>query len=161
MKEIPLSRNCVAMIDDEDHYWISRRVWHVAINPEKTNLKYAKTWVKIDGKEKTPSMHRLIMGCPEGFVVDHIDGNTLNNQKSNLRICSNSQNIRNNKACGVSGFKGVRKNWNKYQARIRHDSKEIHIGLFSTPESAAAAYDEAALRLHGSFARTNKMMGKL
>ena len=104
-------------------------------------------------------MHRLIIGTPDGRATDHKDSDGLNNQRVNLRICDPSQNSSNAviRSDNTSGFKGVswRKNRRKWLAQIQHDHRVIHIGQFSTALEAAIAYDEAARKLHGEFARTN------
>ena len=91
--------------------------------------------------------------------VDHINGNPLDNRKSNLRICTNAENQRNK---GVyknnkSGYKGVHwfKRDKKWQAQIKHNNKSIHIGLYEDKEEAARAYDKKAKELHGNFKNLN------
>lgn len=104
-------------------------------------------------------MHRLIMGFPEGKYVDHINGNSLDNRKSNLRVCTNSENQRNRYKTirNTSGYKGVRLNTkrNKYDAEIGHHGKHYYLGTFLNPVDAAKAYDEMARKLHGEFAVLN------
>ena len=120
---------------------------------------YAVTTVKGQGKKGTVSMHRFILGEPEGRQVDHGDGNGLNNRRDNLRVCSNAQNAQNagSKANNTSGFKGV--SWDRrrrrWQAHIRAYGKKIHLGGFDSPAAAANAYDREAIRRHGPFARLN------
>jgi len=104
---------------------------------------------------------RFIMNPPEGMVVDHIDRNPHNNQRSNLRVCTRSQNQQNRAAQtnSSSGFKGVF--WHaigkKWMASIGHEGKAIYLGLHSTPEQAARAYNKMAKKLHGKFAVLNKL----
>jgi hypothetical protein len=104
-------------------------------------------------------MHRLIVDAPHGVLVDHRDGDGLNNTRANLRLCSNAENMRNSgrKRTNTSGFKGVihHKKTGKWVARITVNDQEKHLGLFPTREAAARAYDDAARRLHGAFALTN------
>lgn len=106
---------------------------------------------------KSVSLPRLILRCPAGFVIDHIDGNTLDNRKSNLRICKQSENRLNTtgKTRRVSRFKGVSRSRDKWRAEICRDGARVHIGVFLTEEDAAKAYDERAAHLHGDFARLN------
>ena len=108
-------------------------------------------------------LHRLIMNPPKDKVVDHIDGDPSNCCKSNLRICTNTENVRNSKPhhTNTTGYKGVsydsrRGTWN---ARIRCGEKKLFIGSFDSPIKAANAYDMAALELHGKYAKTNHMLG--
>ena len=99
-------------------------------------------------------LSRSIMNAPEGMVVDHINGNRLDNRRKNLRICSQAENLRNrkrNKNCS-SGFKGVYARRNRCQARITARGKCHYLGSFKTPEAAHEAYCKAARSLHGDFA---------
>lgn len=109
-------------------------------------------------------LHQIIMermrdGLPleKGQVIDHVDGNGLNNTRVNLRIATSSQNNFNAKRPlkNTTGYKGVTRtrNGEKWRARIKANGKEIHIGTFDTPEEAYAAYCEKARELHGEFAR--------
>lgn len=103
--------------------------------------------------------HRLVWLYVHGVMpelLDHEDGNKLNNTISNLRIADNSQNSANSKRSlrNTSGFKGVSPHRNKWRAYIKKDQKYIHLGNFGTPQEAHAAYCEAAQRLFGSFARS-------
>lgn len=103
-------------------------------------------------------LHRYITQCPKGKYVDHIDGNRLNNVRTNLRICTNAENIRNRKA--VKGkYKGVHfsKKLNKWVAQITTNYKCKHLGCFGSEKEAALAYNEAAIELHGEFAYLNKI----
>nr|WP_243767389.1 HNH endonuclease [Paenibacillus agricola] len=104
-------------------------------------------------------MHRVITDAPKGYFVDHIDGNPLNNQRHNLRLCTNAQNCRNRGAPkgNTSGFKGVTWNtWNgKWQAQIGKDYKRYHAGYFESPSEAARAYNAKATELFGEYARLN------
>ncbi len=109
-------------------------------------------------------LHHLIMGFPpKGMVTDHKDGNRGNNRRSNLRFCTNTDNVRNSaiKRNNMTGYKGVSydKRRNTWVARIYVNGVDKHLGSFNTPEQAAIAYDNAAIAIHGEFARTNKMLG--
>jgi hypothetical protein len=104
-------------------------------------------------------MHRVIMNAPSGMLVDHRDGNGLNNQKSNLRICNRKQNQQNRpmNSNNKSGYKGVcwNKRSNKWRSGIRVDNKDIFLGSFFCLVKAAKAYDEAAKKYFGEFAYLN------
>ena len=107
-------------------------------------------------------MHNQVMGFPKEFV-DHRDHDGLNNQKSNLRKCTQSENQANSRRRidNGSGFKGVCRFRNKWQAQISVDGKLKYLGLYQVPELAAIAYDSAAVEHYGQFALTNKMLGLL
>lgn len=107
-------------------------------------------------------MHRLILNAPNGVNIDHIDGNGLNNQKSNLRLCNQSQNEANSciSARNSSGYKGVSFSGKEYthnpwRSRIRVHRIIHELGFFPTPEIAAIAYNNAALKYFGEYAKLN------
>lgn len=115
--------------------------------------------VRREGK-KDVRLHRLILNAGLGDVVDHIDGDPLNNRRMNLRICTQAGNMRNRrkfKGTLTSKFKGVHKAKASglWIAKIGFEGKQRHIGCFSTEEEAARAYDQEARRLFGEFARPN------
>jgi len=105
------------------------------------------------GKNKL--LHRMIMNAPDGMDVDHINGDKLDNRKSNLRICTRQENLMNvaKKKNNTSGFKGVcfDKQSQKFKAQIRIDGKQKFLGLFEKAEDAHEAYKKAAVKLHGEF----------
>ena len=100
-------------------------------------------------------LHRYIMNCPEDMVVDHINHNTLDNRKENLRICTKKQNERNIKlrSNNVSGYTGVgfHKETNKWRAYIQKDNKLITLGLFKNKKDAIKARKEAEKKYFGEF----------
>ena len=148
---IPLTQGKVAIVDAEDYEWLSKNKWHAANTGGKF---YACRSIK----QRTISMHRVIMGEPKGMVVDHIDGNSLNNRRCNLRSCTTAQNICNQRPKGgTSKYKGVcfQKRENKWKAKIRFNGKGIHIGNFDEEIDAAKAYDKKANELFGEFAYLN------
>lgn len=144
------SRNLgrVALVDDEDYEWLSKYNWSLTV-PDRPSGGYA---FRRDPKTgRMIGMHRMIMNPPEGFEVDHINGNTLDNRRSNLRIVSRAQSIVNRAAFknNRSGYKGV--SFNKATGLWK-----ISIAAsFPTAEEAARAYDKVALVLFGKHARTN------
>lgn len=148
----------IILYDDKDHKLISKHKWHIYLDK---NSYYAVTHVYKKRKQTTVSMHRLIMGFPKN-MIDHKDGNGLNNQKSNLRECTNSQNIMNGKKRlnNTSGYKGVMYRSDltyKFMAVIGFNNQHIYLGCFKTAVKAAHAYNSAALKYHGKFARLNKI----
>lgn len=158
MKRIPLTQNKFALVDDADFQKINQHKWSAS---KRINTYYALRY--IGGGRKRPRfclMHRDILGLQkgDGKHTDHIDGNGLDNQRSNLRVCTQQQNAFNQRAQrGSSRFKGV--HWFKrcriWQANIRHEYRTIHLGYFKNEVDAAEAYDRAAKRLFGNFARLN------
>lgn len=155
MKQIPLTQGKFALVDDEDFERLSGLKWHVR---KSGNCFYATTYIcKVNGKSTYFFMHRLILNPPDGIGIDHIDRNSLNNQKSNLRFATDSQNQanrrmqRNNK----SGVRGVHKHNNKWRARIYFRNKQICLGEYNNLNEAAKVYDEAAKRYFGEFAYSN------
>jgi hypothetical protein len=157
MKEIPLSKGLVALVDDCDFEWLNQWEWYASSG--RLNSYYARRSLK---EHKSVLMHREIMGVVLGQFVDHRDHNTLNNCRYNLRYCDLFQNAHNasiRKDSG-SGFKGVgwHKNRHKWQAHINTGGKIIYLGIYDTPEEGADAYDKAALQYFGEFALTNKQL---
>jgi len=127
-------------------YAVKKSTWYAFTHPHKRNYPIP--------------MHRLILNTPKGMLTDHKDGDGLNNQKSNLRVCNHSQNNSNRKVrVGKCGYMGVKleNRWRNpyYYAWIRGDGRQIYLGIFKTPEDAARAYDEAAKKYHGEFANLN------
>lgn len=147
--EIPLTRGCFAIVDAADYAHLKDRAWFA------TNSGYAARMIR----GKTTFMHRLI-ACPgEGQEVDHINGNKLDNRRSNLRCCSHLENCfnRKNNKNNSSGYRGVyrdkrRPSWRSY---VRVGRKQCDLGSFKTAEDAARAYDASAKKLYGEFARLN------
>lgn len=153
MKQIPLTRGKVALVDDEDYEELSKHKWQC----DGKGYAFRTTGSK---PRRHIFMARLVMEAPHGSWVDHIDHNTLNNQKSNLRFCNRSESSMNQ--CkrsdqASSKFKGVHwcTNQRRWIALIYLKKKRIHIGSFRQEEDAARAYDSAAVRLFGKFAYPN------
>lgn len=153
MKEIALTRGIVAIVDDDDFELISKFNWSAS------NYGYAQAhFTKEDGRYTKISMHRLISGLRLGDKreVDHINGNTVDNRRSNLRIVSHSENMKNarQRKTNTSGYKGV--SWssslNRWMAFISVEGRTKNLGMFSDKESAYKAYCNAALKYHGEFA---------
>ncbi|WP_375198979.1 HNH endonuclease [Cupriavidus metallidurans] len=140
-----------AQVDDCDFERLSQYGWY------RNDKGYAaRTEPKGDGGYRTIRMHREVMQTPAGLQTDHINGDRLDNRRTNLRVCSHGENQHNaqKRRDNTSGFKGVcwSKTNNCWQARICVNGKKRHIGLFGSPEAAYAAYCAAADKLHGEFA---------
>jgi hypothetical protein len=147
MKQIMLTKGYFALVDDSDYEVLVKHNWHVAI---RKNKAYAVRGIFDSGKRDVIYMHREIMSPPEGMELDHRNGNGLDNQRGNLRVCTriqNTQNIRLN-SNNKSGYKGVYYNdacRRKWIAAINHNKKAYYLGCFATPEEAALAYNQKAL----------------
>lgn len=144
-----------AIVSDKDYKNINRYKWVLSIVNDRKY--YAVRYTKnADGKRAVIKMHRQLLNAPNDVEVDHIDNNGLNNQRSNIRLCTKIENgyNRTKYANNKSGFKGVwqEKGETKWRARIKVNKKYIHLGRHVTPEIAWEAYKEAAKKYHKEFA---------
>ncbi|HLK61573.1 MAG TPA: AP2 domain-containing protein [Chthonomonadaceae bacterium] len=146
----------VAWVDEQDAERVRAYRWYPS--PQATTT-YAITRINQGGKRTSLYMHRLIMQPQADQQVDHINGNGLDNRRSNLRVCSLQQNLRNtgNQAGSTSCYKGVywKKSVGRWVARISVEGKQRHLGYFRDEEEAACAYDRAARIAYGEYARLN------
>jgi hypothetical protein len=151
---VGLTHGREAIVDHEDLPIIEGITWHSF--QDKPERFYARGNVKIDGKWVPWMMHRWIMRPSDGMQVDHINGNGLDNRRSNLRIVTSQQNAKNRRMSRHNrvGLKAVTKDRGRYRSYIRVNGQMIHLGMFATPEEAHAAYVAAASTLHGDFANT-------
>ena len=147
-----------ALIDDDDYDEVSKYKWYTK---KTTNVKYATRWFIVDNKIKIEYMHRFILKVKNGFDVDHINHNGLDNRKKNLRVCTRSQNNMNSRKRKnqTSKYKGVyyNKRDNKWVSQIRHNKKTICVGCFLNEIDAAKAYNKAAKKYYGEYANLNKI----
>jgi len=158
MKQIPLTQGQFALVDDEDFEELKKHKWY-AYKSKYTFYAGRKLRLGVN-KRQIIVMHRQILGLEDPKMQgDHIDWNGLNNQRHNLRIATNSQNVRNvrpNKNTS-SKYKGV--NWEKrdnvWRAQIQCDKRKIYIGSYKDEIEAAKAYDKKAKELFGEFAYLN------
>lgn len=167
MKQIPLTQGKVALVDDKDFDFLNQWKWYAA---KHRDTFYA---VRMLPKSENPNrpiikMHRLILGLSDSkIVVDHRDMDGLNNQRSNIRPANTSENNSNTKSYknSSSKYKGVTKRtyfingakYVYYVARIRKNYKLFYVGHFKNEAEAAAAYNKAAIKIHGEFARINQI----
>lgn len=148
---VRLSSGDEALIDDDDAELVLRTSWWIDRNRHAVSERLGKR----------VAMHRLVMNAGPGTIVDHKNHNTLDNRKANLRFCTRSQNLANQRLVrgGSSRFKGVclvpnhtKRKWSAY---ITLNKKRKSLGYYETEEEAAAAYDAAAIELFGEFAYLN------
>lgn len=154
MIRLPLTRGAVALIDDADLPLVQGYNWFQTANG------YAARSTTRSGKRFTILMHRLISDVAPTFEVDHANGDTLDNRRANLRVCTRHDNARNRKLNvnkTRSRFKGVRRPQASFSwiAAIRVDGVQHYLGSFMTELDAAFAYDRAAVEHFGRFARLN------
>jgi HNH endonuclease len=159
MKTILTTNGCMVLVDDNDYERVSLEEWS-ALRQRKTLYAYFSR-----RGHKNAYMHRMICGESDGMEVDHVNGCGLDNRRENLRKCSHAQNIANQglQTSNTSGYKGVsfNKRDGKFESYICAGGKKAGLGYFSDPKRAAIAYDEAAVRLFGKFAKTNQSLGLL
>lgn len=158
MKEISLTKGYVALVDDEDYEELSKHKWRVC---KMRGGPKAQRQSRRDasGKRTSVYMHRQITNAPPGLVVDHLNHDTLDNQRANLRVCTCAQNGANmRKRPGLSSrFKGV--SWyalcGKWRASITVNGRFKHLSLFDDEVEAARAYNRAAREHFKEFALLN------
>jgi hypothetical protein len=163
------------LLDEEDWDKVSQYKWY--LNRAHTGKLYVRTNIdhpdggtlmrKIGGKEyeckkqTTIALHQIIANTPKDMHTDHKNGDTLDNRKENLRICTNAQNCwnRGKNKNNSHGYKGIkfdgRRRLAPWQAYIGHLGKRIYLGNYATAEEAARAYDKKALEIFGEFAVLN------
>lgn len=151
-REIPLSQDKVALVDDADIDWLSQWKWSA--------MKARRTWYALrKSGGHTILMHRAICPVLNDGQVDHRDHDGLHNWRENLRPATPSQNQANRRVLpnNTSGYKGVRlrPGYTRYLAYIRANGRQIQLGGFYDPVEAARAYDTAARELFGEFASLN------
>ena len=159
MREIPLTNGYVALVDDADYESLIVFSWSALVDETRQTVYAHRTGPKPDGSGQTTiRMHRQIYGCGAP-IVDHHDGNGLNNQRYNLRRASKEQNGQNRKPNrnSATGLKGVfpARRAGSFISRITVNRERIHLGSFTDKAEAGRAYDEAARKYFGEFARTN------
>lgn len=161
MKQLALTQGRVALVDDSDYEYLNQWRWYALFNA-CANGFYAVRSSRTNDKRKTILMHRDIMGISDPKMqVDHINHDTLNNQRNNIRIATCSENNANRKPGknSSSKYKGVswNKNANKWGASIEKMYKKVHLGYFINEIDAALVYNKKATELFGEFANLNKI----
>lgn len=165
---LPLPGSDFFLVDDVDlEIFDSPGAWHALRNAGRA---YVRRWIRRDGKQAPLNLHRLVAERAgmriDGLHVDHINGDTLDNRRSNLRPATASQNGANRRRLRSgtgSEFKGVgwRAHKRRWRATIVVQGQERHLGLFRREQVAAAAYDQAAIEAFGPYAATNASLGLL
>jgi hypothetical protein len=149
IRRIPVGNGLFALVDASDYEMVSRYKWHAI-------RKGPKTYACCHKGRKLVSMHRMIMRPRKGYVVDHIDGNGLNNRRCNLRECTIQQNRANARSRGGSSrFVGVYRRKDKWVAGLQYRGKYYYLGLFEDEVEAAKARDRKAYELLGEYAYLN------
>lgn len=161
-KTIPLSQGKVALVDNEDFEFLNQWKWTCSAR-KHTSYAYRNVYQNSQYVQRV-YMHRAILNPPPGMQTDHINGDGLDNRRCNLRICTPSQNLANSrKRKGTtSQYKGV--SWGQksqcWTAAIDEGGQDVYLGHFDDEEEAAIAYNYAARRLYGEYARLNPVPGR-
>jgi hypothetical protein len=156
-KQINLNSGTIVLIDEADYESIKDYRWKLSSHGYITHQE----WKGQRKKPKTFYLHRLIMNPNEGQLVDHINGDKLDNRRENLRLCDKGGNQRNRgkQANNTSGYKGVylskKGKLKPWYVKIAFEGKDYSGGYHASKEEAARAYDQLARELHGEFARLN------
>lgn len=151
------------MVSDEDYERVSQWRWCAAWAQCNRSFYAVRNGKLFAGKggQRPIRMHRFILDAPFGIFVDHKDMDTLNNQRTNLRLCSPKESSRNRRrpssVASLSIYKGVTFQYGRWKASISTDRKspQIYLGTFSSEVDAACAYNKAAMIHFGEFARLN------
>lgn len=145
------------LVDADDFSRLSAYRWFVQASGGGGLRPFRRT-PRPEGS-KLVYLYRDLMEPPPGMVVDHINGDTLDNRRCNLRVCTRAENSRNGparKRVTSVRSKGVHAAGKKFEARIMADGLSHYLGVFATEAEAASAYNTAAVALHGDYARLNE-----
>ena len=152
MKEIPLTKGLVALVDDEDYARLSQFKWYAQTNKR---INYAvRRGARANGRTPMIWMHREILSAA-GLDVDHRDGDGLNNRRANLRLATRRQNICARRPNLGHTYRGVWRAGDRFRAAIKVRGITHHLGTFASETEAARAYDAVAAAVFGAFARLN------
>lgn len=167
MREIKLTQGYVAIVDDEDFDRVNGYAWFFSVSKKASRnnkqIGYAKRNLFSGGKYTTEYLHRFIMNPGKGLHVDHINGDKLDCRRSNMRVCTQTENNRNTSAQrnSTSKYRGVcwdngRKMW---LAQIKTGGKNKYLGHFENEKDAAIAYNEYSRCVFGEFSSSNNING--
>lgn len=155
MATIQLTQGKYAIVDDEDFEMLNKWKWHYNKNRGQGRAQRSTSRKSLEGKTSV-FMHRVIMNCPKDLQIDHINGNGLDNRKSNLRICTNIENSRNKNITknNTSGIRGVswNKSYQKWHTYIRVNYRHVFLGYYFDKEQALKVRKEAEEKYFGEFA---------
>jgi hypothetical protein len=161
MKLITISQGRTVKVDDEDYEFLNQYKWHLTSKGYAARRRHYPSSRK-DQKFKIFLMHRVVMFADEPYQVDHWNGDTLDNRKDNLRICTPTQNRGNVnvQSNSTTGYKGVsfEKSIGRYRAYINFQGERHNLKTFKTPEEAAQVYNAKAKELFGEFALLNDIV---
>jgi hypothetical protein len=150
--QLQLSQGLIALVSPEDSPLLSGFSWAVS---GKLPRLYAYRSIRENGKKGVIYLHRLVARATDGDVVDHINGNTLDDRRENLRLCNHAENLRNRGPQSGRAFKGIRPSGSRWSASIQINRRRIQLGVFDTEIEAAQVYDDAAAKYFGEFAWFN------
>lgn len=157
MKELTTSNGIKFLVDDSDAELISGCTW--GAYRRKDGKCYVQRYAWINGRQTTELLHRVLLNPGKGVMIDHVNHDTLDNRRSNLRICNNRQNQWNQKKHrdSKSKYRGIcwHRDYEMWMARISGPNGRITIGFFEDEIEAARAYDSFATSLYGEFAHLN------
>lgn len=158
-KWIELTKGKRTLVDDEDYAWAKEYSWHLH------GKAAARAWRISKTKVGHLKLHREILRAGPGQLVDHINGDSLDNRRSNLRLATPGQNMYNRRKLkkGISKYKGVYRfqKTGKWYSQIFVNRVRYYLGQFLTEETAAKAYNRAAKKYFGTYANLNKLKAKL
>lgn len=151
MKTLTLPCGRAVQMDDADFDRFGTLQWRSMRSAQKQDRYYVIRWA---GK-KNEYLHRVILAAPDDSLVDHVNGDGLDNRRVNLRLATRSQNNVNRTLPSGTGLRGVEIVRGKFRAHIRRDGKKRHLGIYPTLREAGLAYDKAAKAAWSDFARLN------
>lgn len=155
MKEIPLRNGGVATVDDEDYEALSRHNWRWLKTGNRVYV--ARYGLNEQKSSRIFYMHREIMRPAKGQCVDHVNGDSFDNRRANLRFATYAENARNCKVYknNTTGYKGVQRRGRGFSVEIQYNRKRLTAPGFDTAEEAAAFYNDVTGKLFGDYARPN------
>lgn len=156
-RQITLTNGLITLVDEADYDALAKYQWRHMRSSDGKGSGYAVRHPAGSARGTLVWMHRELAQPLDGQVVDHVNGDGLDNQRHNLRTASHAQNMRNRRQVGPTGYKGLcyRPTIDVYDVQIRVNGRSIRVGSFRNPIVAAVAYDAAAREHHGEFARLN------